>query len=114
MLIMKKAIEYKINVSLRTPSDIGAYIRASRKSLNLGQAELAARVGVSRLWISQVERGKAGASLGLVLQTLAELRVELSGASAGGEVAEGETYPAVFTPDINKIIADLRANSNNE
>ena len=41
-----------MDVTLRNPADIGALIRARRRTLGLEQAELAARAGVSRLWIS--------------------------------------------------------------
>jgi HTH-type transcriptional regulator/antitoxin HipB len=63
---------------IRTPADLGALIRDRRHGLDLDQAELASRVGVSRLWINQVERGKPGASIGLVLRTLMVLGIELS------------------------------------
>lgn len=62
---------------LRTVRDIGALIRSERENAGWTQAQLAQRVGVSRLWISEVERGKAGANLGSVLRTFAVLGVEL-------------------------------------
>jgi y4mF family transcriptional regulator len=62
---------------LRTPSDIGAFIRERRKNLKLNQAALAKRLGVSRQWIAQLERGHARAELGLVLRTIDELGIEL-------------------------------------
>ena len=65
-------------VYLRTPRDIGALIREHRRRQGLTQQELAERVGVRRLWVSQTERGKATAELGLVLRTLQGLGVELS------------------------------------
>ena len=67
-----------LKLAIRTPSDIGALIRDRRRARNLDQAELAKRVGVSRLWINQIEGGKSGASLGLVLRTLDVLGIELS------------------------------------
>ena len=36
---------------LRTPADFGAAIREQRRVLDLDQAALARRVGVSRQWI---------------------------------------------------------------
>ena len=102
---LKHVIDYMAAFPLRTPSDIGALIRARRKALGLDQAELAASVGVSRLWINQVERGKPGASLGLVLRTLAAVGIDLAGRVPGEEIPEA---PRVFAPDINQIIADAR------
>lgn len=66
------------NNILRTHADIGVLIKDRRNALGLDQAALAARVGVSRLWINQVERGKPGARLGLILRTLLALDIELT------------------------------------
>lgn len=62
---------------IRTARDIGALIREERTNAGWDQQTLAKRAGVSRLWINEVERGKPGASLGRVLNTLAALGVEL-------------------------------------
>jgi HTH-type transcriptional regulator/antitoxin HipB len=55
---------------IRTPADLGAAIRAGRRAAGLGQADLAARVGVQRQWIIKIESGKSTAEVGLVLRTL--------------------------------------------
>ena len=60
-------------MEVRTPSALGALIRARRRELKLDQATLAARVGVTRQWLIAVERGKPTVALGLVLRTLAAL-----------------------------------------
>lgn len=62
---------------IRTARDIGALIRDRRTEAGLDQQSLADRAGVSRLWINQIERGKPGASLSRVLNTLVALGVEL-------------------------------------
>jgi y4mF family transcriptional regulator len=62
---------------LRTAADIGAAIRHKRKVLGLGQGTLAERVGVSRQWVVDMEKGKPRAALRLVLRTLEVLGVEL-------------------------------------
>lgn len=61
--------------------------------------------GVSRLWVNQVERGKPGASLGLILRALAVLGVELTAADAATDT--GSSLPVV-TPDIDAIIDGAR------
>jgi HTH-type transcriptional regulator/antitoxin HipB len=94
-------------VPLRTPADVGAIIRARRTALGLGQAELAAKVGVSRLWINQIERGKRGASLGLILRTLRALDVTLTG-EAPEPQREDLDAPAITAPDIDAIIRAAR------
>lgn len=94
---------------LRTPADVGALIRARRRASGLDQATLAARAGVSRLWLGEVERGKPGASLGLVLRVLAVLGVTLV-APEHDAVADdpGGTPEPVETPDIDAIIERAR------
>lgn len=62
---------------VRTAGDLGKLIRARRRQLGLGQQDLADRVGVSRLWIVEFERGKPRAEVGLVLRTLTALGLEL-------------------------------------
>ena len=63
---------------IRTPSDLGATIRQRRRKLGLEQLELAEKVGVSRKWIVDVEQGKPGAAIGLILRTLRTLELSLS------------------------------------
>jgi HTH-type transcriptional regulator / antitoxin HipB len=109
----KYVIDYMPQSRLRTPADIGALIRDRRHTLRLDQAELAHMIGVSRLWVNQVERGKPGASLGLVLRA-----VDMLGISLVADVADlAVTQPAgaapvitapVITADIDAIVADAR------
>ena len=62
---------------IRNARDIGALIRDERTHAGWDQKTLAQRAGVSRLWINEVEKGKPGASVGRVLNTLAVLGIEL-------------------------------------
>lgn len=62
---------------LRTTADFGAAIREQRRAQDLDQATLAKRVGVSRQWIIEIEKGKPRASMQLVLRTLEVLGIEL-------------------------------------
>ena len=89
---------------LRTPADVGAAIRDRRRTLGWDQAALAARVGVSRLWINRIERGHPGASLGLVLRTFAAL-----GVAVDATVPAADAHPPdSVTPDIAAILAAAR------
>jgi len=95
---------------LRTPSDIGAFIRERRKKLGLDQDALARKAGTSRQWVVAVERGKPGAEIGLVLRTLAALGISLTvrekAASPGGRSSRSrDERPPI---DINQIISSLR------
>ncbi len=62
---------------IRNAKEIGALARENRLKLKLSQAQLAERVGVSRLWIVQLEKGKSTAQLDLVLRTLDTLGLSL-------------------------------------
>lgn len=62
---------------VRTPIDVGAIIRDRRKQLGLDQAGLAKRIGVSRQWVIEMERGHPRAELSLVLRALDALGIGL-------------------------------------
>lgn len=96
------------NTRLRTPADIGALIKDRRRALRLDQAALAQQIGVSRLWVNQVEGGKPGASLALVLRALDAVGVQLSGQAGEAAAPEGTPGDPVITPDINAIVTDAR------
>lgn len=65
-------------VPLRNSKDLGALIRDQRRTQGLSQQALADAIGVSRLWVNQVEQGKPRAEIGLVLKALQVLQVQLS------------------------------------
>lgn len=58
--------------------DVGLYVRTRRRDLSLTQADLSKSAGVSRRWLSDLERGKTTAEIGLVFKVLhaLELTVE--------------------------------------
>lgn len=60
-----------------TAADLGALIRERRLALGLSQQALAERVGVSRQWIVEVERGKDRAEVGRLLRVLNVLDLAL-------------------------------------
>jgi len=62
---------------IRNAKEIGALVRENRLKLKLSQAQLAERVGASRLWIVNLEKGKSTAQLDLVLRTLHILGLSL-------------------------------------
>jgi HTH-type transcriptional regulator / antitoxin HipB len=90
-------------MNLRTPRDLGALIRDRRRKLELDQRTLAERVGVSRQWIIEVERGKPRAEVGLILKTLAALGLRLRTDDAPREMTS-----AAPSPDIDAIVANAR------
>ena len=61
---------------VRSVKDLGALVRDRRKFLGWSQSELASKIGVQRLWVSQFEAGKTTAHIGLVMRTLRALDLE--------------------------------------
>jgi HTH-type transcriptional regulator/antitoxin HipB len=60
---------------IRNPAELGGLIRNRRRQLGIEQSALAQKVGVSRKWIIEIEKGKPRAALGLVLRTLSALDI---------------------------------------
>ena len=89
---------------IRTPADLGAVIRDHRRRRGLDQQTLARKIGVSRQWLVEVEKGKPRAEVGLVLRALDALGVALSiaatQASASGSASHGI--------DIDQIVDQAR------
>ena len=102
-----KAIAY-MNIHLRTPGEVGAAIRTRRRALGWDQAELAEKVGVSRLWVNQIERGKPGAGLGLVLRTVKTLGLTLSIEMVDELNVEIETAVPVKAAELDAIVENAR------
>lgn len=90
---------------VRTLRDLGLIIRERRRTLGLEQQELAQRVGVSRQWVIEVEKGKQRADAGLLLKTLTSLGLVL-------DVREDRTPGLPQTPpgpdDIDAVVAAAR------
>jgi y4mF family transcriptional regulator len=92
---------------IQTPSDLGLTIRDRRKQLRLAQQTLAERVGVSRQWIVEVERGKPRAEIGLILRTLRELDIRLE---ASSELRSSVTKRGnAGAPDLDAIVDRFRS-----
>ncbi len=89
---------------IRTPADLGALIRDRRIKLGLDQGSLAERVGVSRQWIVEVEKGKPRAEIGLLLRTLNALGILLATEEGAPEKKGGGAPPV----DIDSIVAAAR------
>lgn len=70
---------------VRNPAALGAVIRDRRRELGLEQRALAAKVGVSRHWVIDVEKGKPGAEIGLVFRTLRVLGIVLDATPAAAQ-----------------------------
>jgi len=89
---------------IRTPTELGALIRDRRTKLRLDQKSLAQKVGVSRQWIVEVEKGKPRAEIGLLLKTINALAIRLTTENDSPAHTEGKN-PSV---DIDSIVATAR------
>jgi HTH-type transcriptional regulator/antitoxin HipB len=89
---------------IRTPADLGALIRDRRTKLALDQRSLAQKVGVSRQWIVEVEKGKPRAEIGLLLRTIDTLGINLT----TEEEAPGKKRHIAPSVDIDSIVDAAR------
>lgn len=85
---------------LRTSRDLGAALRGARQDRGLSQAELAARAGVGRPWLSEVESGKRTAEVGRVLLVVSALDLAVALVPAP-EPADSRGV------DIDALLADM-------
>lgn len=91
---------------IRTATDLGAVIRERRRKLGWDQQTFASKIGVSRQWVIEIEKGKARAEVGLVLRALDALDVSLS--PSGGTVTPEKTGDTVSEIDIDAIVRKAR------
>jgi transcriptional regulator with XRE-family HTH domain len=61
-----------------TPKDLGALARDARIGAGMTQAQLGEKIGTSRFWVAEFERGKSRAELGLTLKALRALELVLT------------------------------------
>jgi putative transcriptional regulator len=62
---------------IKTAGTLGELVRNQRRQRGWSQSQLAEKVGVSRLWVSQFENGKETVELGLVFKALRALDLTL-------------------------------------
>ena len=62
---------------VQRPSEIGELIRRRRREAGYSIQQLAQLLGCSTRFLSEVERGKGGASIGRVLQIAVSLGLEM-------------------------------------
>jgi|ERR1035437_624475 HTH-type transcriptional regulator/antitoxin HipB len=94
---------------IRTPSDLGALIRERRLKLGLDQLSLARKAGTSRKWLIEVENGKSGAEIGLILRTLKALGTALTLSDNTPTLPRRRRgKSATETVDINHVLESLK------
>jgi HTH-type transcriptional regulator / antitoxin HipB len=92
-------------MTIRTPADLGILIRRTRKKLRLDQSTLANKIGVSRLWLVEIEKGKPRAEIGLILRALDALHINLTATTAASP-SRKDSGNAI---DIDRIVAAARS-----
>ena len=90
---------------VRSVKELGSLVRERRKDLGWSQQELASRVGVQRLWVSQFEGGKTTAHIGLVMRTLRALDLAIS-VSAEGEITTSSLPGGTRTIDLSDLVGE--------
>jgi len=75
---------------VRTTKELGELLRAYRKSRGLSQVDAAALAGVGERFLSELERGKATAEIGLVLKVIDRFGLTLFVSRRGGGALLGE------------------------
>jgi HTH-type transcriptional regulator / antitoxin HipB len=97
-----------MGIPVHTAGEVGAAIRARRRELGWDQATLAEKIGASRLWVNQIEGGKPGAGLGLVLRAFAALGLTLTFETPQTPASDASSPAPIDSPDILAILADAR------
>jgi len=87
-------------MQIRSAKELGLAIRSRRKALGWRQDHLADQIGVSRQWVSAIERGKATAEVGLVLRAIQALDLNLTIAAPTTQ----PTAPPLPHVDLNALI----------
>jgi HTH-type transcriptional regulator / antitoxin HipB len=91
---------------IRTATELGAFIRERRSELGMDQMSLAEKTGTSRKWLIEVEKGKSGAEIGLVLRTLKALGISID---AKVDFASERSDPdKPNSANINRILNTLK------
>lgn len=73
----KASNERPRSIEVRSPDDLGALVRATRKALGVDQQYVADIAGVGRRFVSELENGKPTLEIGKVLAVTAALGIDL-------------------------------------
>ena len=78
---------------LQTAAQLGRTLRDARRANGITLEDLSQRTGYSLRFLSEIERGKEGASIGRVLQVAAALGVEITAVSTQIPMLDVERFP---------------------
>src|SRR5688572_14841874 len=92
-------------MTIHSPHALGNTIRRRRLDLGLSQSEIADRVGVSRKWIIDVERGKPTVALSHLLRLLDALDLDLLLAPRESPSShDRDAWPGTTTVDLDDLL----------
>jgi len=93
-------------MKVSTIRDLSALIRHQRRKLGWDQQTLAERAGVSRYWVIDVENGKPGAGVALVLRTLRALglSVDVTESQSPSKAADKPSKARSHRPSADDLI----------
>jgi DNA-binding XRE family transcriptional regulator len=86
---------------------VGALVRQARLTAGLSQTDLGRRIGASRFWVAQFEKGKPSAELGLALKAMQALglTVLIEPKNANQRTVRRAAQPKTHQTDLAKVIA---------
>lgn len=84
---------------IQTSNAFGSAVRRARREQGLSQVELAARAGVGRPWLSELETGKRTAELGRALSVLSALDLAIAFVPAGDAAAQSVDLAQIIGVD---------------
>jgi DNA-binding XRE family transcriptional regulator len=88
-------------------ASVGALVRQARLTAGLSQTGLGQRIGASRFWVAQFEKGKPSAELGLALKAMHALglTVLIEQKNANQRGVRPKKQPKTRQSDLAKVIA---------
>lgn len=98
-------------MEIRNAMDLGQRMHERRTALKMSQRAVAAEIGVTRQWVSAMERGNAAAEIGLVLKAVRFLGLVLDVRGPGASVGGGADSPAV---DLGALLDRVRRRSGDD
>ena len=86
---------------------VGALVRHARTAAGLSQTDVGQRIGASRFWVAQFERGKPSAELGLALKAMhaVGLTVLIESKNASRRGGEPNAQPKTGQATLARVIA---------
>ena len=84
-----------MKIDIKSPEQVGALIRASRKAMQIRQDDAAGIIGVSENFLGKVERGGETVQWGKLFQVMQELGLNVT-----------VEVPEPFADEIKKLLAD--------